>query len=144
MNTLVCKEIHDLSDCSDRYLNVFPQLEVQGALELSILCPVSKLTGFPMSLQEAIMYVTDKNARIADALLEVLPTIPSDDSISDDEKMSMLVSRLDSGSFAENDEAALILGKVAKQFFPDADVDKVVENAQAKINFEPSDTPSAE
>lgn len=43
----------------------FKVLEVEGAKELAVLCPVSKLTGFPMSLQEAVFMISDKNARLA-------------------------------------------------------------------------------
>lgn len=139
MNILVSKKFNDVGG-RELYKNDFVKLEVEGAKELGILCPISKLTGFPMSLQEAVMYISDKNVRIADALLQVLPTIPSDDSISDDEKMSMLISRLDSGSFAENDKVAEVLGQVAKQFFPDAKVDKVVEEVQQKIDFSNTET----
>lgn len=141
---LVAKKFNDVGN-RDAYKGEFVELEVEGAKELEVLCPVSKLTGFPMSIQQAVMYISDKNVRIADALLQVLPTIPNDDRISDDEKMSMLVSRLDTGSFFENDRAAEILGDIAKAFFPDAkNVDKVVEQAEQKINFESGDAPSVD
>lgn len=121
------------------YAEDFKKLVVEGAAELATLCPVSKLTGFPMSLQQACLMVSDKNARLADALLQEIPVIRADESISDSDKLKLLVSRLDSGSFAENDNVAEILGNVAKEFFPNAKVDEVVEQAQAKINFSPSD-----
>ena len=123
------------------YSGDFVVLEVQGKQELELLCPVSKLTGFPMSMQESIYMISDKNARLADVLLQVVPPIRSDNSISDDDKMKLLLSRLDSGSFAENDRAAEILGKIAKEFFPDADVDKITQEAKQNINFESGDAP---
>ena len=123
------------------YSGDFVELEVQGKQELELLCPVSKLTGFPMSLQESIYMISDKNARLADVLLQVLPPIISDNSISDDDKLKLLVSRLDSGSFAENDRAAEILGNIAKEFFPVADVDKITQEAKQNINFESGDAP---
>lgn len=141
MNNLVCKKFNEIGS-RDTYKGDFKEFEPEGVKELAVLCPISKLTGFPMSIQESVMLITDKNVRIADAILQVLPTIPSDDRISDDEKMSMLVSRLDSGSFAENDKVAEILGNVAKQFFPAADVDKVVKDTQEKIDFSNTETPS--
>lgn len=143
MNLLVCKKFNEVGS-RDAYKGEFKELVVEGSHELSVLCPVSKLTGFPMSLQEAVMYITDKNVRLADFLLQVLPTIPSDDSISDDDKLSMLVSRLDTGSFFENDKAAEVLGEVARNFFPAADVDKVVDSAKQTINFESGDAPSVD
>lgn len=138
MNVLVSSVCNDVGS-RDTYVGEFVELEVQGAKELEALCPVSKLTGFPMSMQQAVMYISDSNARIADALMQVLPTIPNDDKVSDDDKMKLLVSRLDTGSFFENDRAAEILGDVAKEFFPSADVDKVVHDAKQTISFEGGD-----
>lgn len=123
------------------YKGDFVELEVQGKQELELLCPVSKLTGFPMSLQESIYMISDKNARLADVLLQEIPPIRSDNSISDYEKMKLLVSRLDSGSFAENDRVAEILGDIAKEFFPQADVEKVTQEAKQTINFVSGDAP---
>ena len=54
------------------YAKDFKKLIVEGAAELATLCPVSKLTGFPMSLQQACLMVSEKNARLADALLQEL------------------------------------------------------------------------
>lgn len=123
------------------YKGDFVELEVQGRQELELLCPVSKLTGFPMSLQESIYMISDKNSRLADVLFQEIPPIKSDNSISDDEKMKLLVSRLDSGSFAENDRVAEILGDIVKEFFPNADVDKFTQEAKQTINFESGDAP---
>ena len=124
----------------DTYKDDFPQLLTEGAKELDILCPVSKLTGFPMSMQSALMLITEGNERIADALFQEIPAIKYDDSISDTDKLKTLVSRLDSGSFFEIDRVAEILGDIAKEFFPSADVEKVVEDA--KISFNKEDAPN--
>lgn len=121
------------------YRGEFKELEVEGSKELEILCPVSKLTGFPMSMQEAIQYISDKDSRLAEVLYQELPVIKSDDRISDDDKLRLLVSRLDSGSFAEDDKVAEIIGHIAKEFFPSVDVEKVVEANKEKITFEASD-----
>lgn len=131
-----------IGSCSrgDTYKGEFVELEVEGAKELDILCPVSKLTGFRMSMQQVIFMITDKNSRLADALFEVIPTIPNDPNMDDNDKFAMLVSRLDTGSFAESDNVAEVLGNVAKEFFPAADVEKVVDNA--KIAFDTGDAPS--
>lgn len=126
------------------YRDEFVLLEVEGEKELSVLCPCSKLTGFPMSMQQALFMVTDNNARIADMLFQPLEEVRTSDLISDDDKFRLLVSRLDTGSFFENDAAAEVLGKVVKEFMPDVSkesVDKVVESAQAKINFEDTSVP---
>ena len=113
-----------------------PKLKVEGSDELSVLCPVSKLTGFPMSMQRAIRMITDDNSRLADILYQEIPTINASDQIDDTDKLRLLVSRLDSGSFAENDAVAEILGQVAKEFFPAADVEDVVKSAQIQFNKE--------
>lgn len=132
---LVAKKFNKVGDRS-AYKSEFKELKVQGVDELNVLCPVSKLTGFPCSIQSIVKVITDKNSRLADVLLQEIPTINASEKISDDDKLRLLVSRLDSGSFAENDNVAEILGKVAKQFFPEADVDKVVEDAKIQFNAE--------
>lgn len=124
------------------YEGEFKKLKIQGSEELSLLCPVSKLTGFPMSMQQAIFMITDKNSRLADILFQEIPAIRASEDISDTDKLKLLVSRLDTGSFFENDKAAEILGNVAKEFFPAAKVDEVVSETKGKINFESTDAPS--
>lgn len=124
------------------YDGEFKELKVQGSDELRLLCPVSKLTGFPMSMQQAIFMITDKNSRLADVLFQDIPAIRASEDISDNDKLKLLVSRLDTGSFFENDKAAEILGNVAKEFFPAANVDEVVSETKGKINFESTDVPS--
>ena len=126
------------------YQGEFKILEVEGAKELEVLCPVSKLTGFPMSMQEAIFLITDKNSRLADVLLQEIPAITSSESISDDDKLKLLVSRLDTGSFAENDNVADILGNIAKEFFPEAKVEDVVKDVEQRIEFNQTDAPSTD
>lgn len=122
----------------------FVSVEVEGVRELETLCPVSKLTGFPKSMQSVIFMITDKNSRLADMLFPVLEEIKTSDMVSDADKFKLLMSRLDTGSFFENDRAAEVLGKVVREFMPDVSteqVGKVVEGAQQKINFESGDVP---
>lgn len=137
---VVVPRCYEGGNTRDAYKGDFVEFEVQGKHELELLCPVSKLTGFPMSLQESVYMISDKNVRLADVLLQEIPPIMSDNSISDDDKMKLLLSRLDSGSFAENDRAAEILGEIAKEFFPDADVDKVTNEVKQTINFDSGDS----
>lgn len=113
-----------------------PVLKVEGSDDLEVLCPTSKVTGFPMSMQRAIRFITDDNSRLADILYQEIPTINASDQIDDTDKLRLLVSRLDSGSFAENDAVAEILGNIAKEFFPHADVEDVVKSAQIQFNKE--------
>lgn len=132
---LAIKKFNKVGD-RKAYASEFVTLKVEGADELKVLCPLSKLTGHPMSLQASVKTITDKNSRLADILLQEIPTINASEQISDDDKLRLLVSRLDSGSFAENDKVAEILGNIAKEFFPEADVDKVVESAKIQFNVE--------
>lgn len=138
---VVVPRCYEGGNSREAYKGDFVELEVQGKQELELLCPVSKLTGFPMSLQESVYMISDKNVRLADVLLQEIPPIRSDNSISDNDKMKLLLSRLDSGSFAENDRAAEILGEIAKEFFPNADVEKITQDAKQTINFEGGDVP---
>lgn len=118
------------------YVKDCVKLKVEGADELALLCPVSKLTGFPMSMQQAIFMISDKNDRLAEVLFQEIPAVRASEDISDTDKLKLLVSRLDSGSFAENDNVAEILGNIAKEFFPDADAKEVVDKAVDKIKFD--------
>lgn len=127
----------DSSNLTSRNIDVDVVLKVQGCDELSVLCPVSKLTGFPMSMQQAIFMISDQNSRLADVLFEEIPTLVTSDRISDDDKLRLLVSRLDSGSFFENDKVVEQLGNIAKEFFPEAKED--VTNLVESVVNKPSD-----
>lgn len=126
------------------YDGEFKVLKPEGVDELNVLCPKSNLTGFPISMQQAVFMITDKNSRLADVLFQEIPAIRASDQLNDTDKFKMLVSRLDTGSFAENDNVAEILGNIAKEFFPSAEVDKVVKDKTEKIDFKPADAPAAE
>ena len=112
----------------------FPKV-LQGEKELQTLCPVSKLTGFPMSIQEAITMLSDKNSRLVEMFTQELPTIVPL-NVSDDEKLSLLISRLDTGSFAENDAVTKEISKYAEVFFPEADkslIESLVKDVQQNV-----------
>lgn len=122
------------------YDGEFKALEVEGAKELATLCPVSKLTGFPSSYESILNMITDSNARIVDALFQPLQEVMTTDGVSDDDKLRLLKSRLDTGSFFENDRAVEILGDIVKEFMPDASKEVVNEvvsqqsQAQQEVN----------
>lgn len=125
-SVLVAKTFNKVGN-RDVYKGEFVTLEVEGAKELDVLNPVLKSTGFRGSFVDAITMVSEKNSRLAEVLTQELPPLYSDDSISDTDKLRLLASRLDTGSFAEQDRLADALGRVAKEFLPDAKVDEVVE-----------------
>ena len=139
---LVIKDKFNKVGSRSTYKGEFKDLKVQGSDELSLLCPVSKLTGFPMSMQQAVFMISDSNSRLADILFQEIPSIRASEDISDTDKLKLLVSRLDTGSFFENDKAAEILGNVAKEFFPAAKVDEVVDETNGQINFKSTEVPT--
>lgn len=144
---LVCREFNIIGSRSEADIIGFVDLDCQGREEMEIICPVSKLTGFPMSMQQAIMFISDDNSRIADALFQEVPLILSSDEVSDDDKLKTLISRLDTGSFFENDRAAEALAGVVKEFMPNADksiIDAAVKQNTDNIQFEKSDAPSVD
>lgn len=120
----------------DIYKGEFVEIAVEGTKELDILCPVLKSTGFRGSFIDAITMVSEKNSRLAETLTLEIPPLVSSDDISDTDKLRLLSSRLDTGSFAENDNLADALGRVAKEFFPNADVQQVVESVQNQVDVE--------
>lgn len=130
---LAIKSFNDVGSRSC-YASDFKELEIEGEKELQVLCPVSKLTGRPMSMQQAIFMISDKNSRLAEVLFQEIPAIRDSEQIDDNEKFKMLVSRLDTGSFYENDNVAEILGNIAKEFFPAAQVDKVVQEVSSSVS----------
>ena len=144
---LVCRDFNIIGSRSEADKIGFVDLDCEGRAEMEILCPVSKLTGFPLSMQQAIMYISDDNSRIADALLQEIPVLPSSDDVSDDDKLKTLISRLDTGSFFENDRAAEALADVVKEFMPNADksiIDAAVKQNTENIQFEKTDAPSTD
>lgn len=59
-----------------------------------------------------------KDSRLLDALLQELPVIKSDNSISDEDKFATLASRLQTGTPYENEQLVYQLQKVADVLFP--------------------------
>lgn len=122
------------------YDGEFKVVQVEGAKELATLCPVSKLTGFPSSYESILHMITDSNARIVDALFQPLQEVMTTDGVSDDDKLRLLKSRLDTGSFFENDRCVEILGDIVKEFMPDASQEAINEvvnqqsQAQQEVN----------
>lgn len=111
---------------------------IDGAELLEQVCPVSSLTGNRMSLYEAMqMLGNEKLSRAIDALLPEVPAILSDSRLSDDDKVSMLESRLDCGSSSENARMRESLAKVVSDF---KDVyDKSLNAPDTSIKFTDQD-----
>ena len=117
----------------------YPKVLV-GAEVYETLCPINPLTGHrenPLTiLQKAL---SPNNQRLLDQVLCELPSIQEMD-VSDDVKLEMLFSRLDTGTFAERDQVMKQLDKVSSVLFPD---NPEQQNAvkDSVINFDSSDNP---
>lgn len=103
---------------------------IDGSNELETLLPVSKLTGRRADVLEVLTLAFNKDSRLLDALLQELPTIPSDPNISDADKVQMLAGRFDQGTRADNDALIERLMSVSDVLFP-----KQAEQAE-KIIFD--------
>lgn len=103
---------------------------IDGAQELETLLPVSKLIGRRADVLEVLALAFNRDSRLLDALLQELPTIPSDPNISDSDKVQMLVGRFDQGTRADNDALVERLMSVSDVLFP-----QQAENAE-KIVFD--------
>ena len=113
----------------------------EGAEVLDSLCPVSSLTGNRMSIYEAVQMVgNEKFSRAIDALLPEIPAIANDSRLSDDDRVSMLMSRLDTGLSSENEEFRDYLAKIVDDF--KVDVEKSLKKSDDTIKFNADDAPS--
>lgn len=113
------------------------QCIIEGVQELDTLCPVSKVTGHrgnPLQLLRTAL--SDSAARLLDAVLQEIPTV-KDLPVSDDEKLSMCVQRLYTGSLAEQDALTRELSQYVDTLFPDKP--EVAEQVKESIQFESSD-----
>lgn len=121
----------------------FPPI-LEGGLEIETLCPVSKVTGHranPLTLLQ--LALSEKNSRLLGAILQELPTLPSDNTLSDEEKIRLLPSVRTVGTQAEQEQLVRELMQVADVLFPDnKDLQQsVVESAQQNIKFSETDNP---
>lgn len=77
---------------------------IEGAEVYDALCPVSSLThrrANPLCLLEKLANDPVKS-RLLNTVLQVLPTVASDDSLSPDDKLAMLKLRLHTGTPSED------------------------------------------
>lgn len=91
---------------------------LEGKQEFETLLPVSKLTGRREDPLMLLKMQFSKDSRLLDALLQELPVIKSDNSISDEDKFATLASRLQTGTPYENEQLVYQLQKVADVLFP--------------------------
>lgn len=101
-----------LLDVPDNCPTVF-----EGFDALDAVCPVSSLTGNRMSIYEAMQMVgNEKYSRAIDKLLPEIPQIMSDSRLTDDDRISLMASRLDTGSASETARLRDSLAKIVSDF----------------------------
>ena len=136
------------------YPNRVPQNEVQnvcldvpakvleGEELYDTLCPVSKLTGHRMSVFKLLGKLTGAKADLLNAVLQELPTVASDPRLSDQDRADFLVSRLCSGTPAEN---AIVAEKIMNDLdalgLSSKRTEKAADSIQSSIDFDKNDNP---
>lgn len=96
---------------------------IEGFDALDSVCPVSSLTGNRMSIYEAMqMLGNDKYSRALESMLQEIPAIMSDSRLSDDDRVDMMVSRLNTGSPSEDAVVREQLSKIVSDFKDSFDV----------------------
>lgn len=119
----------------------FPPI-LEGGTEIETLCPISKVTGHranPLTLLQFAL--SEKNSRLLGSILQEIPSLPTDITLSDEDKIRLLPSVRTVGTQAEQDNLVNELMQVADILFPDNKElqQNVVENQQ--IKFESIDNP---
>lgn len=130
---------------SDKFPNdTFRPCVIEGADLLDTLCPVSKFTGARESPFSLLGKITNANSDLLNAVLQELPVIASNPSLSDADRVEFLVSRLGSGTPAED---ALL----SSRLMSDIDAlglrnikDDSVSDLDTKISFDPVDVSNSD
>lgn len=107
---------------------------IDGVEIFDTICPVSKLTGHRTNPLTLLGAVTDGNARLLQAVLAELPAVQSDPRVSDEDKLDMLVSRLDTVTFADMDAVRDALASISDSLFVKSEVKETAE--KQVISFE--------
>lgn len=125
---------------SQRFFDSQAPVIIEGADIIESLCPVNPAIGRPDSPLNCLRMALDPaKSRLLDAVLQELPVVASMD-VSDDDKIDVLASRLEQGSFAERDNLVSALHSVADVLFPKAA--DAVKDVDKSIEFSPTDNPN--
>lgn len=114
---------------------------IEGVDVYDIVCPPSRMTGNrtnPLTLLS--MALPDKDNRFIGQLLSEVPSIASDSSLTDQQRIDTLAMRLATGTPSENEVFSSQLMKVADVLFPDKSSDSVPSDS---INFDSQDVPDS-
>lgn len=117
---------------------------IEGQQELETLLPVSKLTGRRENVLTLLEMQFSKDSRLLNALLQELPVVQSDPNIADEDRFSVLASRLATGTMYEQDALTSQLSKVADVLFPqqNKEAEKIVFDAAKDVGLDPSTSSS--
>lgn len=96
------KTFNEVVRCEDSDMMISAPDIIEGAELYDSVCPVSKLTGKRVNPLTLIGLISGAKADVLNALLQDLPVLRSDSRLSDNDRVDFLVSRLSSGSPAED------------------------------------------
>lgn len=117
----------------DVYIGDFPIIKLDNRDEFDTLCPVSAVTGHRTSIQEAMLHLTGDNMELANVLVEDLQSTYSDERLSVSDRLDLVMERLSTGSFAENDAFMKYLGEFIQLNYPQKpEIQEAVEKAVEK------------
>lgn len=94
--------IRDVRQVNIELLDSDYPIVIDGADVYDTLCPVSKLTGHRESPFKLLGKLTGANSQLLNQVLAELPSVHSDAKLTDEDRADYLVSRLCTGTPAEN------------------------------------------
>lgn len=116
---------------------------IEGAEIFDTLCPFNKFNGHRENALSLLGKITGANSQLLQAVLQELPTIVSDPSLTDDDRVNYLVPRLCSGTPAEQAIVADNLMKNLDSLGLSQKSAQVVSDSQ-KIDFSETELPKSE
>lgn len=136
------KTFNEVVRCDDSEMLIFAPDIIEGAELYDSVCPVSKLTGKRVNPLTLIGLISGAKADVLNALLLELPVLRSDSRLSDEDRVNFLVSRLSSGSPAED---AIMAEKLMNDLDALGLSQKQVDAVQkdSTISFSPNDSPDS-
>lgn len=114
---------------------------IEGDEILDVVCPVSKFTGHRESAFKLLGKLTGAKADVLNSVLKEFPVIASDPRLTDEDRVQTVVSRLSSGTPAED-------ALMAERLMADIDAlglsSKSVDREAGSISFDASDVPESQ
>lgn len=118
---------------------------IEGVELLNTLCPVSKFTGCRENPLSLLGKITGADSNLLNSVLQELPVIASDSRLSDSDRVDFLVSRLGSGTPAED---AILSSRLMNDLdalgLRSSSVKSSDSNSETAISFDSSDVSSSD